>query len=39
MTTFVTAMFNLTNSKTNDERKTVSNRVKYFEELANMELN
>lgn len=33
MTTFVTAMFNLKYSSTNDNRKTVENRLKYFEEL------
>jgi hypothetical protein len=35
MTTFVTAMFNLKYSTTNDNRKTVENRLKYFEELIN----
>ncbi len=35
MTTFVTAIFKLSNSNPNDERKTVENRLKYFEELIN----
>jgi hypothetical protein len=34
MTTFITCMFKLNNSKTKDDRKKVENRIKYFEELV-----
>ncbi len=39
MTTFVTAIFNLKNSNPNDQRKTVENRLKYFEDLIQCGIN
>jgi hypothetical protein len=39
MTTFVTAIFNLKNSKPNDYRKSLENRLKYFEELISYNIN
>ena len=35
MTTFVTSIFRLNQSKPIDERKSIENRIKYFEELLN----
>ena len=35
MTTFVTSIFYLSNSNPNDNRKSIENRLKYFEEIVN----
>jgi hypothetical protein len=39
MTTFVTCIFKLNNSNPNDDRKSLENRVKYFEELLQYGIN